>query len=567
MNCPISAKAGNIKLTRTLITIIRTCWAFITGGTGNAGAICFVLCALSPFTASGQQWLDKPVSVQVKNVPVKDALSAIAQQGGFQFSYSADLIPGDSIVSVSAHRQPARKVLHSVLGGRFQFKEAGRFVIIQRVREERYGYITGRVLDGESRLPVDYASIYSEKHLEAALSDDEGKFRMRVSKSSLPIALTISKLGYADTVLYMSDLAVVPDVYIQPKAIELDTFVVRKSDESRFWLARLFVSSRLRAHSRNITRFFATAPFQVALTPGLSTHGKLASKVSNKVSVNIYGGYNGGLDGVEIGGLFNISKGNARYLQVSTTFNLVTGNFTGAQLTGLINQVSGEVRGVQASVLNNTAWKTTNGVQLTALINVSLGGMRGLQLGGFNYARRLQGVQIGLVNVADTSSGFSFGLINFVRKGSGSISLSSSEIAPASLEWRSGNRHLYNFLAFGIGSAAFGTRPVAGFGYGHDFHLNRALKMETQLSAIKVFTSDKSNAFFIPRFQSSLVIRFGNHFSCFLGPAVSLANRPKLSMLAGEQASLSPGFARFNAGGNRLGWVGGNAGIRWHYRE
>ncbi|HWV28307.1 MAG TPA: hypothetical protein VN038_01585 [Dyadobacter sp.] len=564
MDCPISAKAGNVKLSRAYIAIIRNFPTLIAGSTGTAVAICLALCTLLPIAASGQQWLDKPVLVDVRNVPVKDVLSAIAQQGGFQFSYSADLIPGDSIVSISAHRQPARKVLHSVLGGRFQFKEAGRFVIIQRMREERYGYVTGRVLDSESQLPVDYASIYSEKHLEAALSDEVGKFRLRINKSSLPVALTISKLGYADTVLYVSDIAVVPDVYIHPKAIELDTFVVRKSDESRFWLARLFVSSRLRAHSRNITRFFATAPFQVALTPGLSTHGKLASKVSNKVSVNIYGGYNGGLDGVEIGGLFNISKGNARYLQVSTTFNLVTGNFTGAQLTGLINQVSGEVRGVQASVLNNTAWKTINGVQLTAMINVSLGGLRGVQLGGFNYARRLQGVQIGLVNVADTSSGFSFGLINFVRKGRGSISLAASEIAPVSVEWRSGNRHLYNFLSFGIGSAAFGRRPIAGFGYGHDFRFNHVLKLESELSANKVFTSDKNNAFFIPRFRSSLVARFGKHFSLFLGPAVSWVSRAKLS---GKEAGLSPGFVQFNAGGNRLGWMGGNVGIRWHYRD
>ena len=567
MDCRIAAETGNIKLAKAVIALISNFRTLITGGAGNAAAICLVLWVLSPVVASAQQWLDKPVSVDARNVPVKNVLSAIAQQGGFQFSYSADLIPGDSIVSVSAHGQPARKVLHSLLGGRFQFKEAGRFVIIQRIREERYGYITGRVLDHESQLPVDYASIYSEKHLEAALSDDAGKFRLRVNKLSLPIALTISKLGYADTVLNVTDIATIADVYIQPKAIELDTFVVRKSDESRFWLARLFVSSRLRAHSRNITRFFATAPFQVALTPGLSTHGKLASKVSNKVSVNIYGGYNGGLDGVEIGGLFNISKGNARYLQVSTTFNLVTGNFTGAQLTGLINQVSGEVRGVQASVLNNTAWKTTHGVQLTGMVNVSLGGLRGVQLGAFNYARRLQGVQIGLVNVADTSSGFSFGLINFVRKGSGSVSLATSEIAPAALEWRSGNRHLYNILTFSVGSAAFGRRPVAGFGYGHDFRFSRVLKMDSELLAIKVFTSDKNNAFFIPRFQTSLVARFGNHFSVFLGPAVSVASRSKLSTLAGEQASLSPGFMRFNAGGNRLGWIGGNVGIRWHYRE
>lgn len=563
----MSAEAGNVKLTRGIFANIINLGTVLAGGTGNAPVICFVLCALLPMTVSGQQWLDKPVTIDAKNIPVKKVLSEIAQQGGFQFSYSADLIPGDSIVSASAHWQSARKLLHSVLGSKFQFKEAGRFVIIQRVREERYGYVMGRVLDGESQLPVDYASIYSEKHLEAALSDDAGKFRMRVNKSSLPITLTISKLGYADSVIYVSDIAAVPDIYIQPKAIELDTFVIRKSDESRFWLARLFVSSRLRAHSRNITRFFVTAPFQIALTPGLSTHGKLASKVSNKVSVNIYGGYNGGLNGVEIGGLFNISKGNARYLQVSTTFNLVTGNFTGAQLTGLINQVSGEVRGVQASVLNNTAWKTTNGAQLTVMINVSLSGLRGLQLGAFNYARRLQGVQVGLVNVADTSSGFSFGLINFVRKGSGSISLASSEIAPAALEWRSGNRHLYNFFSFGIGSAAFAQRPVAAFGYGHDFQFNPALKMETQLSVTKVFTPNKGNAFFIPRFQTNLAIRFWDRFSLFLGPAISSTKRTKLSNLASEPSARDPGFVRFSTGDNRLGWIGGNAGIRWHYRE
>jgi len=391
---------------------------------------------LSP-VCYAQKLLNSTVSFNVRQKPVSEVLKLIGEQGKFYFSYNSNLVPGDSLVTLNIQNKSVRQVLDVLLTGTYQYKETGDYIIIQRPPKDKHYYLTGRIFDNETGKEVDYASVYSKQQLASALSDDHGSFRLRLRDRNFPLSLTISKVGYADTTIVInSELEHDLKITIYQKAIDLDPVFVRYSEGGGSWLARMFVSSKLRLQSRNISRFFVSLPYQASFTPGLSTHGKMSSQVSNKLSLNILGGYTAGVNGVELAGWFNISKKDVRYVQIAGIFNIVSGHVRGVQIAGFHNHVLDSLNGVQISGLSNQINKSLSGVQVAGWLshvseemhgaqisgvgNISKGKVSGAQVSGmFNLSKaKMRGVQIsgGLNFGKDSVSGMQLaGLGNSAR--------------------------------------------------------------------------------------------------------------------------------------------------------
>jgi hypothetical protein len=389
-------KQNNIKLTvyfgmNRIITLFK------------AVTLPTILWLLSPH-CHAQKILNQPISIHVKQRPVAEVLKLISEQGKFYFSYNSNLIPEDSLVTLTAQSKPVRQVLDILLAGTYQYKETGNYIIIQHAPKEKYYYLTGQIFDHETGKEVDYASVYSRQQLVSALSDDHGFFRMRLRDRNFPLNLTISKVGYADTVVVInSERETNLRITVSQKAIDLDPLFVRYSEGEGSWLTRLLISSKLRLQSRNIGRFFVSLPYQASLTPGLSTHGKMSSQVVNKFSLNLIGGYTAGVNGAEIAGIFNISRQDAHYFQVAGLFNIVTGDVHGFQIAGFYNQVQDTLQGVQVSGFASQINKQLTGVQVSGFLGKVSGGIRGIQLSGAgNIAKDIvNGGQIsGIFNTA-----------------------------------------------------------------------------------------------------------------------------------------------------------------------
>lgn len=217
-------------------------------------------------------------------------------------------------------------------------------------------------------------------------------------------------------------------------------------------------------------------PFQLSLTPGISTNGLHAGGFTNKLSINLSSGYSDGTgvfelgvisnlnvtytQGLQIAGLVNVTGGDA-YAQMSFKeidrkvksgfeanmvgaqfaglANVVLNNAFGWQASGGVNLAKGALQGFQLAGLSNTVYKYSFGVQLAGLYNVSVesmdgvqvaslfnittGGLYGLQLGLFNKAgfteginsgdeNVMTGVQIGLINKSGKANGFQIGILN-----------------------------------------------------------------------------------------------------------------------------------------------------------
>jgi hypothetical protein len=166
--------------------------------------------------------------------------------------------------------------------------------------------------------------------------------------------------------------------------------------------------------------FFERRPFQLSLLPSISTNGPIAGSVVNQVSVNVVGGYARGVEGVEIGGGFNLLSEDMIGLQVSGLANLVGGHTRGVQLSGGINHTMGSLEGLQFAGLGNTVWDTLSGWQVAGGINVVKRGMSGTQFSGLGNVSLddLDGEQIsgginithGAVNKAQVA-----GAMNYAR--------------------------------------------------------------------------------------------------------------------------------------------------------
>jgi hypothetical protein len=516
-----------------------------------------------------QKILDRIVSVSVKNKPVSEVLKRVGDQAGFQFSYNSDIISGDSLVSISIQSVPVKQFLETLFVRGYTYKETGQYIIIQRAKKEKYGQIAGQVLDGITGIGMDYVSVYSKQFLMSTLTDDDGFFKLRVREHNFPITLSFSKVGYADTAIVVhSERDRGMGISMFPKAIDLDTLVITNGKGNNSWLARLFVSSKLRAQSRNIGQFFVALPFQVSLTPGLSTHGRLSSQIINKVSINIYGGYTAGVNGVELGGLFNISKKDSRYLQMATTFNAVGGNCTGVQMAGMYNQIWESLNGVQVSGLAGVVKRNVKGGQFSVMGNITGGDMKGVQLATFfNYAGHLKGVQIGMINVADSSSGYSIGFLNIVKKGHGAISVYANELVPFNIGWTSGNRKLYNILTVGASLNNGHKAYTYGFGFGREFVLHDQLKLNTEITHQNVYLGDWKNRPVVYRFQTGLNIKLSDRLSITAGPSFSMFHSRQKDFKAGYQSFAEKGFFHFKVNNHTQAWMGWQGGLRWNYHR
>jgi hypothetical protein len=358
----------------------------------------------------------------------------------------------------------------------------------------------------------------------------------------------------------------------------------------------LLTSVHVSAQTTDSTQKNTSFPARVSVVPGLSTQGKADVRTTCNFSFNIFGGVTGGVNGVEIGGLFNIDKMNVQYVQVAGLFNSVGGNVTGVQVGGLYNTAKGNLKGIQIGGLTNYVQKEVEGIQVSGIhnhagqklygiqvagisnytrnnlkgiqvagiSNISSKGTAGLQISGiFNYAKHLKGLQIGLINVADSSSGFSLGLVNITKKGFHKVALYSNEVLNMNIAYKSGNPKLYNILLAGINAGSNDKAFAYGYGLGHEIMLGKRVTINPELTTQYVYLGNWHYFNMLGRLQVIATIKLGNNIALFGGPAFSAYYTDQVDAVHGYKSRLpSNGYHAYELWNrNTTGWIGWTAGI------
>jgi len=560
-------------------------------------------------------------------------LQLISREGNFYFSYDSHIINTDTIISLKATNTTVQSLLDKIFSGKIDYIEEGNYIILRKRLQAASSatymntyIIHGVVKDVNTGLGVQEASVYEKTNLSATLTSSDGAFTLKLKTKSTMPALSVSKANYYDTSLLVS----LPNnrnivIEIQNKtAILLDTgtiTIISPRDPSPIiipdstilltksasivvdttqmvehtGLGNFIISAKLKIQSINLSGFYTTRVYQMSLTPGLSTHGKLSPQVENVISINVLGGYTGGTTAFEVGGLFNIDRRNTKYFQAAGLFNMVGGNMTGFQAAGLHNHVLGNVYafqaagisnydngnmhgmqvagiynhvhdtagGVQVAGIANYAGEKFSGVAIAGIGNVTRHDMNGVQIGGiFNYAKKLNGLQIGLINIADSSNGFSLGLINIVQHGYHQLALSANEVTNTNIDIKTGNKKLYSILHAGYNVSNNNQVFSYGYGIGTIIQFNRTLSLQPELKARYLYTGDWSFVNILSSMHLNMQVKLGKNIALFAAPVFNVYVTDQTAKVDHYKFPIQPtGFPSFNFSDKVNGWFGFSAGI------
>jgi hypothetical protein len=562
-----------------------------------------------PGNTLAQSLLSKTISITAKNEPVKAVLKRMGDNNGFYFSYNSNIIRQDSLVSLNVQGKTVRQTLEQLLGERYDYTEKGKYIIIERGNQ--YWYVSGYVYDETTREKLRDVSIYEEQQLTAALTNDQGYFRLRLKKNQDISTINIRKSWYTDTAVRLkpnTDQEIT--VSIAPKNMELDAVVVTPAIE-KSWLSKLFLSSKQRAQSLNLNKYFVDKPYQASLVPGLSTHGSIGSQVVNKFSFNVFGGYTAGVNGFEIGGLFNIVQKDVQYAQVGGIFNIVggevdgvqvggiynhvmdsiagtqvggianyvDGDVAGGQVGGIYNHVTGKVDGMQIGGISNYVRRSVHGLQIGGISNLALEEVSGTQISGIsnftyedmngvqitgivNYARKLDGLQVGLINLSDSSTGYSVGLINIVRYGYHKLCFFASEVANTNVAIKTGNKKLYSMLIAGFNFSATEEAFLFGYGIGTERAITKKLSLNPEVSAQHIHLGDWNHYNIMSKVNVNVTYNITNYLAVFAGPSYTFFVTNQTTAYEGRKFTMPRKDYPVSTLGNSVSsWIGGSIGI------
>jgi hypothetical protein len=509
-------------------------------------------------------------------------LQKVAHKSNFSFVYNNQYVHADSVVSVKPYNGRLDNFLNGIFGSNYEFKEVPGYVVIRHAPGRFYMVadadrsqpdqilIKGHVMDVQTNQNISGVSVYEKNFSTSTLTDAQGNFELRLKKPDGQYILTASKDNYRDTSLYLLQDVIVNST-VKEKRYKYDPTADQYKGKKRNGLSRLFVSSKQTLQDMNLGGLFQYSPYQISLTPGLSSHGMFNSQVINHVSINLIGGYTAGIDGVELSGGFNIDRSDVKYFQAATLFNFVGRNFKGVQLAGLYNHVVNNASGFQASGIINIAHNFKSGVQATIVGNFvdTSGGVQvsyilnraknvaGTQIAAIlNRAKKVKGIQIGLINIAD-SSDYTLGVLNLVKNGDKSIAISADNASTLHLEFRSGGHTLYGLVGYEYNNINSVSGLDLGFGV-HTLRIKRfGLDLEyTSQNGIS-FTSAQGN---IHALKTLPTYTFHRHFRLFAGPTLNLARSPEDNQLKTSGWVINQHFDS----GNKIVWsTGFNYGLQF----
>jgi hypothetical protein len=593
------------------------------------------LLLVAVYTVQAEGNLSKSISIHVIRQRLASVMEQISNKGTFYFSYNSKLIKRDSLVSIDANNKKVKDILDQLFNNRFEYRESGNYVIIrpQPVKltivtkpvpvADKYYTIKGYVLDGQNGVKLPSASIYEKSQLIGSLSDYNGFFNLKLKSKYSNASLSVSKEFYRDTTVFVNpniseeimvtlypniqnDVVVAPEDFLLPDSVKeerllADTLARQEAPkdstaiiESRF-LGRWFVSAGQKVQSMNLGDWFTERPFQFSLTPGLSTHGKMSGQVVNNFSINLLGGYTGGLKGFEIGGLFNINRKDAIGFQAAGWFNHSGGNQVGFQVSGIsnsvlestqgfqaagianfsrtwmngfqaagvVNFIGDQFKGFQAGGVYNHVGKDMAGIQVSGVANFVTNNLKGIQIAGvFNYTKHNRGLQIGLINYADTSDGYSIGLINIVHRGYHKWYIGTDETMDLTTSIKTGNRKLYSILLGGMNLEENNKLFAFGYGIGTEWVGTRRFALSTDITSQYLYLGSWDYLNLLNRFSLNLHFKVGKGFAIYGGPSFNAYYSDQNISKPGYAVNIpDKGYQQFNWDGNWRGWGGWHMGV------
>ncbi len=360
--------------------------------------------------------LDKIISIQITDTPIKTILKSIEEIGKVKFSYNPAFIEENKKVSISLYQQSIRYGLNKIFEGKIRFKEVGMHIVLLKQeadvspKKKSHFKISGQIIDSKTKQPIQNVSIYDIDSKYADLSDEKGQFEFTIPLYYNEVSLFFSKLGYRTSIqiFKVENDGLIANINLVKKEAEIEKLTPNETGsipitiEERTISGQIF-SEETYTHNQNLTELDETRIAQFSFLPSLSVGSQKGTNglMTNNISMNLLAGYSKGLAGIEFGGIANVLKEDGLGFQAGGIANLSGGKFQGAQFGGILNVVRKEFNGLQVAGISNTVRGHYIGLQAGGIVNSVNGYFYGLQVGGIgnDVNGGLKGLQIaGLIN-------------------------------------------------------------------------------------------------------------------------------------------------------------------------
>ena len=168
-----------------LVLLANICIASYSGNRLYAGGVSGSL---------EQMILDKKVSLNFKNKPIKDVLEEIKKQTGVGFAISAEIENAIGRVSVNANDLSLSEALEQVFAGtNYEGKSVNdQIVVVKKSAQKGKVTISGSVLDNY-KIPVPGAIVFIKGTKIGVEADLDGKFKLEMDKAG---AIEVVAMGY-----------------------------------------------------------------------------------------------------------------------------------------------------------------------------------------------------------------------------------------------------------------------------------------------------------------------------------------------------------------------------------
>lgn len=177
-----------------------------------------------------QPILAQDITLQLKNVTVKEAIEALHKTKNYSVVIKSSEINMSKKVSINANNAPIKVVLDQIFVGQNVSYTINRHSIIiskksdtsqQKSDEKKKQTITGVVYDEEGN-PVIGASVMNKETAQGAITDLDGKFSL---ETSIPSTIDISYVGYEVATVHVKD-GQTKTIRLVPSSLMIDEVVV-----------------------------------------------------------------------------------------------------------------------------------------------------------------------------------------------------------------------------------------------------------------------------------------------------------------------------------------------------
>jgi hypothetical protein len=364
---------------------------------------------------SQKSLLDRKVDLSFEHTSLERIFIYLSNEADFNFSYNANLISLDTLISVHIVNSTVEEVLNALLAQDISYQVSGNHLILlkERLPENRSKknvkyQIRGYVYNASNRTGLAKVSVFDASGLISALTDSSGYYSINLSSKYEQINLFYSKQNFRDTL-----------IIVQPADQQLNVSLSQLNEKAsirplriksiqpyepveKIGIVQRFVSPDLRIQAQNI-EIEQKRIAQISILPNIGTNLKMSGLVENTFSLNVFAGYALGVNGLEVGGLVNIDRKDVKGLQIGGLGNVVGGTAKGLQIGGLFNNNRRNMAGAQIAGLSNILMDTIRGAQVAGISNVLRGSMYGWQVAGINNftTESVDGVQMaGISNIA-----------------------------------------------------------------------------------------------------------------------------------------------------------------------